>query len=93
MAVVVSILVAPADHEAHDRFERAVNGRLATTGPPDGLMAHVAHPDGDGYRVVDVWRNEAAFEAWRPIMASLVAETGLTMAEPELRPVWSFARP
>ena len=93
VAVVVSVLVAPADQQAHDRFEVAVNARLASTGPPDGLMAHVAHPEGDGYRIVDVWRNVAAFEAWRPVLATLVAEAGLAMAEPEIRPVWSFARP
>ena len=95
MAIVVRTLVEPADREAHDRLQGAVEAGIAHAGgPPDGLMLHLGHPSGRGFLIVDVWRSEDVFRSWwEKVMNPALAEVGLTAGEPEICPVWSLARP
>lgn len=95
MAIIVRTAIEPADQEAHDRLDESVEtavGRLG--GPPDGLMVHLAHPSGDGFLIVDVWRSESAFRAWwNDVMEPALADLHLTSREHEIDPLWSLARP
>jgi hypothetical protein len=95
VAVVVRILVEPGDQSDHDRLESAVNSRIAARGgPPDGLMVHLGHPQDQGFVILDVWRTEAAFQAWwDELLAPALAEAGLHAGPHEITPVWSLARP
>jgi len=95
MAIVVRTAVRSADQNAHDRLEQSVEAAIAQQGgPPDGLMVHLAHPSGQDFLIVDVWRSESEFRAWwKDVMAPALADLGLTAGEPEINPVWSFARP
>ncbi len=76
-----------------------LDGRAGTVlarrgGPPDGLMLHRVRPDGDGLRMIEVWRTEPEM---RSVYAAMVlpwlAELELAHEPPSLRPVWGFARP
>jgi hypothetical protein len=63
-------------------------------GPPAGLMAHIAHPSGDGFVLCEVWRSEAEMRSfYDEVVLPELAEAGLEPQEPVISPVWSFARP
>lgn len=63
-------------------------------GPPIGLMAHIAHPSGDGFVLCDVWRSEPEMRSfYDEVVLPKLAEAGLEPRDPVISPVWSFARP
>ena len=95
VAIMVRTAIEPADQDAHNRLEQAVDAAIGRQGgPPNGLMAHVAHPSGDGFLIVEVWSSEGAFSAWwNDVMEPALADLRLTAGEHEINPVWSFARP
>jgi len=95
MAIVVRTTIRSAPQEGHDRLEQSVETAIARQGgPPDGLMVHLAHPSGQDFLIVEVWRSETAFRAWwSDVMDPALVEAGLTAGEQDISPVWSFARP
>ncbi|MEA2902468.1 MAG: hypothetical protein QOH36_2355 [Actinomycetota bacterium] len=95
MAIVVRTTIRSADQEAHDRLDQSVEAAIARLGgPPEGLMVHLAHPSGPDLLIVEVWRSESAFRSWwNDGMDPALVEAGLTAGEPDIFPVWSFARP
>ena len=95
MAVVVRVLVAPADQVVHDGIQDEVNAAIgAAGGPPDGLMAHVSSPSGGGFEIVEVWRTEDTWSAyWEAVLAPAIASVGLSPDPPQVTPAWGFARP
>ncbi len=94
MAIVVETRIPEASREAADRFDADIEAAMREGGgPPAGLMVHLARPDGDGFLLVNVWRNEADLRAFWDVIASRLGEAGLAFDEPTISPVWSFARP
>ena len=95
MAIMVCTAIEPGDQDAHNRLEQSVETAIVRQGgPPSGLMAHVAHPSGDGFLILEVWSSEGAFRAWwNDVMEPALEELRLTAGEHEINPVWSFARP
>ena len=95
MAIMARTAIEPADQDAHNQLEQSVETAIVRQGgPPIGLMAHVAHPSGEGFLIVEVWSSEGAFRAWwKDVMEPALAELRLTAGEHEINPVWSFARP
>lgn len=69
-----------------------VASRLGWTGadvsPPDGLVIHVAGPVPHGFRIFDLWRDEASFRLFSTTaVAAAVEGLGLSPYEPQLFPV------
>lgn len=97
MAVIAWSIVHGADREAHDRLEDAVATVIDSRGgPPDGLMVHIGHPDGDrgGFAIVEVWKSEDDFRSWwDDVIGPALSACGLSATEPEIGAVWSLARP
>lgn len=95
MAVLVQTLVSHASQDDADRLDQAVGVAMEQMGgPPAGLMAHIAHPSGDGFVLCNVWRSEAEMRAfYEEAVLPKLAESGLDPAAPVVAPVWSFARP
>ena len=95
MAVIGLIRIESAGQVDHDRLQELVEQRIAAAGgPPDGLMAHVAHPDGDGFVIVEAWRTEELFRAsFDTIVLPSIRDAGLSHVGPEIRDAWSIARP
>jgi hypothetical protein len=95
MAVVIRLTVSPATQEQFNVLdERVGEAMMAAGGPPAGLMAHVVHPDGDGFVVAGVWRSEAEGRDYVDgPLRELIAEVGLAPGETDVAPAWSFARP
>lgn len=40
----------------------AVGEQLAHFGPPDGILHHACGPTEDGWRIMDIWESEDAFD-------------------------------
>jgi hypothetical protein len=63
-------------------------------GPPPGLMVHFARPDGDGFLLFNVWRNESDMRPfYDDVVLPRLAEAGLQHEESKIFPVWVLARP
>jgi hypothetical protein len=95
MAIIVRTAILSADQDAHDRLEQQVEAAITRQGgPPDGMMVHIAHPSGQDFVIVEVWKSESVFRSWwNDVMEPAFVAAGLTAGEPEINPVWSLARP
>jgi hypothetical protein len=74
MAVAVLVEFSNGSNEAYDRVMHRM-GLGAGTDAPEGAICHIAGETGEGgFRVVDVWESQEAFERFaqekiRPITA------------------------
>jgi hypothetical protein len=95
MAIVVDILVPHASKDDADRLDDSVNAAIGEMGgPPAGLMVHLTRPEGDGFLLSEVWRNEADMRLfYEDVMRHKFADAGLQPEEPVISPVWVLARP
>ncbi len=59
--------------------------------PVAGILSHVAGPTDDGWRVVDVWESEDAFQRFGELIGPVIQEVGLP-GEPQLFPVNNFVK-
>lgn len=57
--------------------------------PVEGLLAHVAGQGANGFRVVDVWDSEEAFDRFGEIIVPILQELGVD-AQPEVYPTVAF---
>ena len=59
--------------------------------PVDGIVSHVAGPTENGWRVVDVWESEEAFQRFGEVLVPVLQE--LEMAgEPQIFQVQNFVK-
>lgn len=95
MAVVVDILFPRGTRQQADELDDRAGAALAQLGgPPDGLMLHLVRPDGDGFRMIEVWRTEPEMRSvYAEMVLPLLAELGLAHEVPSVEPVWGLARP
>ena len=94
--MAVTFRLARADHDDHERLSAAIDASIAASGgPPDGLLMHVAHPDGEGgFVAIEVFRNEDAFRTfWSDVVEPALASIGLHATASPPQPVWSLSRP
>jgi hypothetical protein len=68
-----------------EQYER-VAARL-TDPPPPGLLLHIAGPTDDGFRVIDIWDSEQAFNRFRSerLAPAIAALGGPARPEPTCR--------
>jgi hypothetical protein len=59
--------------------------------PVEGILSHVASPTADGWRVIDVWESEQAFQRFGEVIGPVLQEVGFP-GEPELFHVHTFVR-
>jgi hypothetical protein len=52
--------------------------------PVKGVLAHLAGPMPDGWRVVDVWQSEAAFKKFGKVLMPIMKEMGMPEVEPKI---------
>lgn len=95
MAIIGRIRIEPARQDDHDRLGAVVESHFERAGgPPDGLMAHLGYPDGEGFMIVEAWRSEDLFRSYvDSLLVPALREAGLEHREPEVSPAWSIARP
>ena len=59
--------------------------------PVEGLLSHASGPTDDGWRVVDVWESEEAFQRFGEFLGPLAEEFGIG-GEPQISPIHNFVR-
>jgi len=75
-------------------FDLVITGGAGTRiedWPVDGILAHAAGPTDDGWRVVDVWESEEAFQKFGEVIGPALAEVGMP-GEPKLFPLHNFVK-
>ncbi len=60
MAVCLMIQFATMDRTKYDEVMKALD--WGNSGPPQGLISHMAGPMKQGWGVVDVWESQADFD-------------------------------
>jgi hypothetical protein len=59
--------------------------------PVEGVLAHIAGPSQNGWRVVDVWESEEAFQRFGEHLIPITQELGL-QPQPQLFPLHNFVK-
>ena len=79
-------------------YEQSVQGltdgkkkRMEAAGdwPVQGLLAHIAGQGPKGFRVVDVWESEEAFQRFGDHLMPIMEKLGVRV-EPEIYPTFAF---
>ncbi|MFC8505153.1 antibiotic biosynthesis monooxygenase family protein [Streptomyces sp. NPDC057411] len=86
MAVIVTVEIPGGSQEMYERTHE----RLSSTSwfPPPGFIAHAAGPDGTGgWRIVDFWDSEEAFQAFVEKAMPIFQETGMPPLMPRIEPL------
>lgn len=92
---VVAVMQSPTFTK--DRYEETVRllapdkSQLQSPAdwPVDGLLAHIAGEGPSGFRVVDVWESEEAFQRFGEQLLPVLAQAGIE-GEPEIYPAHTF---
>ena len=92
------LMIHEAPGGTQEQYEQ-VAARLAAGGsfdsvddwPVSGLLFHAAGPTDDGWRVVDVWESEEAFQNFGPIIGPVLQEVGFP-GEPKLSPLHNLVQ-
>ena len=68
-----------------EHYERVA--AVLTDPPPPGLMLHLAGPTDEGFRIIDIWETEAAWQAFRAerLSTAIAALGGPARPEPTFR--------
>ncbi|HUQ62837.1 MAG TPA: hypothetical protein VM121_03685 [Acidimicrobiales bacterium] len=59
--------------------------------PVEGILSHVAGPTDNGWRVVDVWESEEAFQRFGEVIIPVLQEVGMP-GQPQLSPVHNLVK-
>ena len=59
--------------------------------PVDGILSHTAGPTGDGWRVIDVWESEEAFQRFGEVIGPLLQASGYS-GQPQIFEVHNFVK-
>jgi hypothetical protein len=96
MAVVIVHQGPTLTQEKYDEVVRRLSGdrgRMESPSdwPVDGLLVHAAGQSEQGFRVVDVWESEAAFQRFGDVLIPILQEIGVT-DPPEVYPAYAFVK-
>jgi hypothetical protein len=95
MAVLMIQEVPGGTKEQYEEVvSRLSDGRgLSSPGdwPVEGIIVHAAGPTDDGWRVVDVWESEEAFQRFGEVIGPILQEVGFN-GEPRLYPLERFVK-
>lgn len=61
--------------------------------PPPGLIFHAGVGEGPEFFTVTVWESQAAYDAFAPIFAQVMARRGFEFGRPEILPVHRYLPP
>ena len=66
--------------------------RALSQWPVPGVLAHMAGPTPDGWRVVDVWESEEAFGKFGAYLQPIIKEAGFPDVAPQIFPLHNFVK-
>ena len=76
-------------------LKKLTNGRTLkalSDWPAAGVLAHVAGPTPNGWRVVDVWESEAHLMKFAGILMPILKELGFPDVPPQVFPAYNFVK-
>ena len=59
--------------------------------PADGILLHIAGPTEDGWRVIDVWESEEAFQRFGEVIGPILQDVGFP-GEPKVSELHNFLK-
>ena len=60
--------------------------------PVKGVLAHIAGPMPGGWRVIDVWQSQAAFNRFSKKLKPVLKEVGIQGSKPRIFPLTRFIK-
>ena len=95
MAIIMVHDIPGGTREQYEQISaRLADGRSLDSlddWPADGILAHAAGPTDDGWRVVDVWESEEAFQRFGEVIVPLLQEAGMG-GEPRVSQLHNFVK-
>ncbi len=96
--VVAVLMIHDSPGGTQEQYEE-VGARLSESGglnslgdwPADGILFHCAGPTDDGWRVIDVWESEEAFQRFGEVIGPILEDVGFA-GEPRLFPIQNFVK-
>lgn len=81
--------------EQYDKVASALTdgGALGSPGdwPVEGLLSHASGPTENGWRVMDVWESEDAFQRFGEVLRPILEEAGMS-GEPQVFELYNFVK-
>ena len=94
MAVVAIFQGPTLTQERYEQTVRKLSGGKSRMGSPadwpvEGLLVHIAGQGGSGFRVIDVWESEDAFNRFGEKLMPVLQEVGIE-GQPDIYPEHTF---
>jgi hypothetical protein len=93
MPVVIVHQGPSLTQERYEEIVRRLTGKSSMESPADwpaeGLLVHAPGQGKDGFRVVDVWESEEAFNRFGESLMPILSEVGVEV-QPEVYPAHTF---
>lgn len=84
-----------ATQEQYEQVIASLNGgrglKSLSDWPVEGILSHTAGPTANGWRVIDVWGSEAAFQRFGEVIGPLLQEMGYP-GEPQIFQLYNFVK-
>ena len=91
---IIQTRPSPSIATANQVAARLTDGRglnSLSDWPGGGILSHAAGPTDKGFRVVDVWESEEAFQRFGGVIGPILQEVGFP-GEPQLFPLHNFVK-
>lgn len=94
MAVVAVFQGSSLTQDQYEQSVRRLTGSKSrmespSDWPVEGLLAHIAGQGENGFRVVDVWMSEEAFNRFGEVLMPILQDVGIEV-QPEIYPAFAF---
>ncbi|MGH3133408.1 MAG: hypothetical protein ACRDNY_06640 [Gaiellaceae bacterium] len=90
---VVGVFEGVAQEQYEESVRRLTGGKDRLESPADwpveGLLVHAAGMGENGFRVVDVWESEEAFQRFGDVLLPILQEIGV-QGRPDVYPAHTF---
>jgi hypothetical protein len=91
---VVVVVEAPSQQDYEDVVRKMTDGKKSrmesvSDWPVEGLLSHAAGQAGGGFRVVDVWESEEAFNRFGETLLPILQDLGVDVST-EMYPAHAF---
>ena len=95
MAILMIHDAPGGTREQYEEVARRLTGGGELTSvdswPAEGILMHAAGPTDDGWRVVDVWESEEAFQRFGETIGPILQEVGFP-GGPQVYPLENFVK-
>jgi len=76
--------------QTQEQYDAAVEELNLAESLPEGWIFHAAGPTEDGWRVVEVWESQEAFDAYYQRLGQVLQNVGVTPGQPDTFTVYNI---